>query len=600
MFAYRPPLKDIQFVLADMFQAGNVLQQYPEFAEIDQDLMQQVIEEAGRYASEILFPLNAVGDTEGCRLENGQVKTPAGFASAYHKFCEAGWPALACDPEYGGQGLPHTLNGVLYEMLNATNLAWTMFPGLLHGAYSCIHRYATDDIKKTYLPKIVSGEWLATMCLTEPHAGSDLGLLRTKAIPNDDGSYRITGTKIFISGGDQDITENIVHLVLARLPDAPAGSKGISLFVVPKVFPDGERAGQRNSLVCTGLEHKMGIHGSPTCTMQFDDATGWLVGEAHRGLAAMFVMMNSARLQVGVGGVGVAETAYQNSLAYANERIQSRAVNRPESRKNEPADPIVMHPAMQRLLMTQRAWVEGGRMLTYYSALLLDGAEHHPDAAQRKEMDEQLALLTPIIKAVMTDQGFAGASNALQIYGGHGYVCETGIEQYMRDVRITMIYEGTNEIQAIDLLMRKILADKGHRLGQLLDTINATLSANTDPDFSVAVTAAEKLTATLRELAERVGQASLQHPVLPYHVASEMMRLTGHCILSWLWLKAAHTAKTLRDNDPAFYDAKRNTADYYFTYILPETLQLAGVVETCLARAQSQGLQDFRADLNVQ
>ena len=599
MFAYRPPLKDMQFVLADMFQAANVLQQYPEFAEIDQDLMLQVIEEAGRYASEILFPVNSNGDTEGCRLENGQVFTPAGFADAYHKFCDAGWPALACDPQYGGQGLPHTLNSVLYEMLNSANLAWTMFPGLLHGAYSCIHRYATQDIKDTYLPKIVSGEWLATMCLTESHAGSDLGLLRTKAVPDTDGSYLITGTKIFISGGDQDITENIVHLVLARLPDAPAGSKGISLFVVPKIFPDGEYAGKRNGVICTGLEHKMGIHGSPTCTMQFDNAKGWLIGEPHRGLAAMFIMMNSARLQVGMGGIGIAETSYQNSLAYANERLQSRAVNRPENRKSEPADPIVMHPAMQRLLMTQRAWVEGGRMLTYYSALLLDGAEHHPDPAQRKEMDDQLALLTPIIKAVMTDQGFAGASNALQVYGGHGYVCETGIEQYMRDVRITMIYEGTNEIQAIDLLMRKVLADNGKRLGSLLDTIDSTLTQSTDPSFASAVAATQKLTRTVRDLIQRVGKASLDHPVLPYHVASEMMRLVGHCILAWLWLKAAQTAQALHDKDPDFYNAKRNTADYYFTYILPETLQLAGVVETCLERAQTIGLQDFRADLTV-
>ena len=600
MFTYRPPLKDMQFVLADMFKAADVLQQYPEFADVDQDLMQQVIEEAGRFASEVLFPLNAVGDQEGCRLENGQVYTPTGFADAYHKFCEAGWPALACDPEYGGQGLPHTLNSVLFEMFNSTNLAWCMFPGLMHGAYSCIHRYATEEIKNTYLPKIVSGEWLATMCLTEPHAGSDLGLLRTKAIPNDDGSYSITGNKIFISGGDQDMTDNIVHLVLARLPDAPAGSKGISLFVVPKIFPDGKLAGQRNSVVCTGVEHKMGIHGSPTCAMQFDNAKGWLIGEPHRGLAAMFIMMNSARLQVGIGGVAIAETAYQNSLTYANERIQSRSAIRPESRKNEPADPIVMHPAMQRLLMSQRAWVEGGRMLTYYSALLLDGSERHPDPAQRKEMEGQLALLTPIIKAVLTDQSFAGASNALQIYGGHGYVCETGIEQYMRDIRITMIYEGTNEIQAIDLLMRKILADKGLRLGQLLDTINASLAENTDDEFKVAVTAVKQLTHTLSNLVERIAKVSEQHPVLPYHVASEMMRLTGHCVLSWLWLRAAHTAKTLHDNDPAFYEAKRHTADYYFTYLLPETLQLAGVVETCLARAQNQGLQDFRADLEVQ
>ncbi|ROT43950.1 acyl-CoA dehydrogenase C-terminal domain-containing protein [Pusillimonas sp. NJUB218] len=600
MFQYQPPLKDINFVLADMFQAADVLQQYPGFVDVDHALIQQVIEEAGRFASEVLFPLNATADAKGSALDNGRVITPQGYAQAYHQFCEAGWPALACDPDYGGQGLPHTLNSVLYEMLNATNLAWTMFPGLLHGAYSCIHRYASDHIKNTYLPKIVSGEWLATMCLTEPHAGSDLGLLRTKAIPNDDGSYQITGTKIFISGGDQDITDNIVHLVLARLPDAPAGSKGISLFVVPKIFPDGDRAGQHNAVTCTGLEHKMGIHGSPTCTMQFEEATGWLVGEPHRGLAAMFVMMNSARLQVGIGGLGIAETAYQNALIYANERLQSRAVMRPEHRKTEAADPIVMHPPVQRLLMTQRAWVEGCRMLAYYSALLLDGAEHHPDEAQRKALDEQLALLTPIIKALMTDQGFAGASQALQVYGGHGYVCETGIEQYMRDVRITMIYEGTNEIQAIDLLMRKILADNGKRLGMLLDDIEQTIAETTHESLASATTALLALTRTLRTLIPEIGQAGLSYPDLPHQIAPEVLRLVGHCAIAWLWLKAANVARTLQDKDPDFYLAKQTTAQYYFTFVLPESQQLITVIKQCLANAKAGQHQNYQTVLSVQ
>ncbi|MBC7204777.1 MAG: acyl-CoA dehydrogenase family protein, partial [Pusillimonas sp.] len=393
--------------------AAQTLNQYPGFEEIDQDLISQVIEEAGRFASEILFPINAVGDREGCTFENGAVRTPPGFAQAYRQFQEAGWPALACDPAYGGQGLPQTLNTVLYEMLTGTNQAWTMFAGLLHGAYSSLYHYADEELKNIYLPKIVSGEWLATMCLTEPQAGSDLGLIRTKATPGENGSYLIDGNKIFISGGEQDLTENIVHLVLARLPDAPAGSKGISLFLVPKFLPENGIPKTRNAVYCTGIEHKMGIHGSATCSMQFEQATGWLVGQPNKGLAAMFKMMNAARLLVGINGVGVSETVFQNALAYAKERVQMRAAQRPDSRREEPADPIVMHPAVQRMLMSQKAYAEGGRMMAYYSALLLDGAEHHPDITKRADFEGQLALLTPIIKAMLTDQGLEAASQAI-------------------------------------------------------------------------------------------------------------------------------------------------------------------------------------------
>lgn len=588
MFSYQPPLKDIRFVLSELLNASATLSTLPPFEEVDDDLMMQVAEEAGRFASEVLFPLNAVGDQEGCHYENGTVTTPTGFAQAYRQFQEAGWPALACDPNYGGQGLPNTMNSVLYEMLSSSNHAWTMYPGLLHGAYACLHKHASEELKQRYLPRIVSGEWLATMGLTEAQAGSDLGLLRTKAVPQDDGSYRITGSKIFISGGEQDLTENIVHLVLARLPDAPVGSKGISLFVVPKFLPDGDKLGPRNAVTCTGIEHKMGIHGSATSSLQFDDAVGWLVGEPNRGLAAMFIMMNAARLSVGIQGLGTAETAYQNSLAYAQERLQMRAAVRPPQRRNEAADPIIMHPAMQRLLMTQRAYVEGFRMLAYHSALALDVAEHHPDSATRADMDAQLALLTPIIKSMMTDQGFYGSSQALQIYGGHGFITETGIEQYLRDSRIAMIYEGTNEIQAVDLVLRKVLADGGKRLEQLLASIEATVAQERKGPMQSQAETLSALVQDIRRRTAEIAKAATDNPELPHQIAPEMLRLIGHCTLAWLWLQAAAKAIEKMQDDPTFYAAKQETAVYYFDFVLPETTQLLQIMDNVL-RSTSSG-----------
>lgn len=582
MFTYQPPLKDIQFVLTDLLNASETLNAIPAFAEVDNGLMYQVVEQAGRFASEILLPLNAVGDREGARFHDGVVTTPTGFAAAYKQFCDAGWPALARDPQYGGQGLPQILDSVLYEMLGATNTAWTMFPGLLHGAYACLYQHASAEIKERYLPEIVSGRWLATMCLTESNAGSDLGLLRSKAVPQADGSCKISGNKIFISGGEQDITENIVHLVLARLPDAPKGSKGISLFIVPKFLPGGSTPETRNSVTCTGIEHKMGIHGSPTCSMQFDDATGWLVGEPHRGLAAMFVMMNAARLAVGVNGVGIAEVAYQNSLAYAQERLQMRAVERPASRKNEAADPIITHPAVQRLLMNQRTWLEGGRMLVYWSALLLDTAHHHPEPHTRKSAEARLALITPIIKSMMTEQGFQGASQALQIWGGHGYIAETGIEQYVRDSRITMVYEGTNEIQAVDLSLRKIVSDGGQCLNELLNEIESTASLPREAPLAGYAQATQEVVQRTRKATSNIIKLAASHPVVPYQIATETLRLVGHCAFAWLWLRAADTAHANRDKDPPFYDAKLDSAEYYYSFILPETEQLLRVINNIL------------------
>ena len=588
MHIYTPPLKDIRFALNDVLDAPSALAALPAFAEVDADLMRQVTEEAGRFAAEVLFPLNASGDRHGCRLENGDVHTPPGFADAYRQFRDAGWPAIVCAPEDGGQGLPHALNCVLYEMLSAANHGWTMYPGLLHGAYACLRRHASEELKARYLPKIVSGEWLPTMCLTEPAAGSDLGLLRTKAVPMDDGSVRISGSKIFISGGEQDLTDNIVHLVLARLPDAPAGSKGISLFLAPKFLPDGTR----NAIHCTGIEHKMGLRGSATCSMEFDGATGWLVGEAHRGLAAMFVMMNAARLNTGIQALGVADAAYQQALAYAQERQQLKAPVRP-GREKEAADPILLHPPVQRLLMTQRAIAEGGRMLAYWTALQLDAAEHHPDAETRHALEEQVSLITPIVKALFSDQGFQSASLALQVFGGHGYICETGIEQYMRDVRVMMLYEGTNEIQAVDLLIRKVLGDGGARLDRFLAEVENSAQAQCDGPAGGWAGMVLDLTRQAGSAAQSIAAAAAARPELPYRIAGEMLRLIGHCALAWMWLRAAAASMEREAQDPAFHKTKQSTARYYFTYLLPEARQLLGIIDACLQEQEASS--DFFA-----
>lgn len=583
MFSYIPPLKDMQFVLNNVLEAPTILSGYPAFKEIDSKLMDQVIEEAGRFASDILFPLNASGDREGCRFDNGKVSTPQGFSEAYLQFREAGWSTLACSTEHDGQGLPQILNCVLYEMMSASNHGWTMYPGLIHGAYACLSLHASKELKSVYLPKIVSGEWLPTMCLTESQAGTDLGLLRTKAIPASADSFAISGSKIFISGGEHDMTENIVHLVLARLPDAPSGSKGVSLFLVPKFLPGESGLGARNNVYCTGIEHKMGIRGSATCSMQFDQAIGWLIGEPHRGLAAMFIMMNAARLQVGAQGLGIAETAFQNSLAYSQERLQMKAIDRPASRKHEVADPIAMHPAVKRLLMTQRAYVEGGRMLAYWTGLMLDGAENHPSLDIRETLHGQVSLITPIVKAMLTEQGFQGASQALQIFGGHGFISETGIEQYVRDARVTMIYEGTNEIQAIDLLVRKVLADNGSRLNVFLMQVEQTARDEEKDEFVQYAESLTKLVQNIRKTILSIAQEAIEHPSLPFRIAPEMLRLIGHCALSWLWLRAARSAHKIKLQDPEFCSEKLDTASYYFTFVLPETLQLLGVINAGLS-----------------
>lgn len=577
MMQYVPPLRDMQFVLEELLQAPAVLANLPGYEDIDASLMMQIIEEGGRFASDILYPINASGDREGCQLEAGRVTTPKGYPAAYRQFCEAGWPALACDTEHGGQGLPGLLNTVLYEMLSATNQGWTMYPGLLHGAYACLARHASDALKARYLPKIVSGEWMPTMCLTEAQAGSDLGLLRCCAVPDGNGGYAVTGNKIFISGGDHDLTDNIVHLVLARLPDAPAGSRGISLFLVPKILPDG----QLNPIVCTGIEHKMGLRGSATCSMEFEGATGWLVGEPHRGLSAMFVMMNAARLNVGLQGLALSETAYQMAVGYARERVQSRGVDEAGS------VPIIRHPAVQRLLMQQRSYIEGFRMFAYWASLELDVAGRHPEQSVRDAGNALLGLMTPVIKAFMTDRGFQSTSEALQVFGGHGYVTETGVEQYVRDVRISMLFEGTNEIQGIDFLLRKILGDNGVVFERFLAMVDNT-AKEAEGEAVRYATQLLAVTARLRESVQKVAAVAETVPRLPYLVATEVMNLSAHVALGWMWLRALHVAQDRMDQDPDFYQGKKDTARYYFNYVFTAVHSLMATLEVQLADKEAQ------------
>ncbi|TXT39441.1 MAG: acyl-CoA dehydrogenase-like protein [Comamonadaceae bacterium] len=523
---YQPTLSDIDFILHAVLQAPARLQALPTFAEVDADLMHQVLDEAGKFVGEVIAPLSRTGDEVGCQFANGQVTTPPGFKAAYQAFWQAGWPALACAPEDGGQGLPGVLEAMLYEMLSAANHGWTMAPGLLHGAYECIKHHASDELKARYLEKIATGEWLATMCLTEPQAGSDLGLVRTKAQPQADGSFRLSGSKIFISGGEHDLSDNIVHLVLARLPDAPPGPKGLSLFLAPKCMPDGGR----NPVFCERIEEKMGLHGSATCVMRFDEATGWIVGAPGRGLNAMFVMMNAARLHVGLQGIGLLEAAWQKANAYAQERRQMRAPGRGSSAAE--ADLIIEHPAMRRILDTQRAWIDGGRVLAYTTALKLDVIKHHPDGEDKTEAERWCSLVTPVLKAAWTEQAFRGSSECLQVFGGHGYVREWGIEQIVRDSRVAMIYEGTNEIQAIDLLVRKVLADGGMGLITLLQQLKQELDGT-----DTLHTAVQAQVATLCELTRQLVQANTSDKALAYWVADDYLRAVALTLLAWAWVQ---------------------------------------------------------------
>ena len=558
----RQSFADIQFLLNNVLQAPAQWQALALFADTDAGLAAQVLDEAARFVDTAVAPLQRTGDEVGCRFDAGQVHTPPGFREAYQAFWQGGWPALACAPEDGGQGLPAVLECVLYEWLAGANHGWTMAPGLLHGAYECIKHHASDALKAQYLEKVATGEWLATMCLTEAHAGSDLGLVRTRGVPQPDGSARVNGSKIFISGGEHDLTDNIVHLVLARLPDAPAGPKGLSLLLVPKILQDGTR----NAVVCERIEEKMGLHGSPTCVMRFDDATGWLVGEPNKGLNAMFVMMNAARLHVGLQGIGLLEAAWQKASAYAAERRQMRAPGAKDTSL------IQDHPAIRRILHTQRAWIDGGRVLTYHTALQLDVAKHHPDAAERTAAQRWCALVTPVLKAALTDQGFHGASACLQVFGGHGYVREWGIEQIVRDARVAMIYEGTNEIQAIDLLVRKALADGGQGLAALLAAL---------PGAAPSAAASARRHA-LVEITQTLAIAAQSDPELPYWVADDYLRAVALVLLEWAWAQISAAHRTAANTAPDRWSAP---AQAFAQWVLPEFDLRTGILRRGIAQA---------------
>jgi len=598
MAQYLPPLRDMQFVLHEVLGAVERLQQLPAHAELSRELADQVLEEGGKFCSEVLFPLNRSGDEEGCTYAgDGVVRTPAGFRQAWEQFKAGGWPTLTCSPEYGGQGLPHTVGMAFQEMMNSANQAWTMYPGLTHGAYDCLKAHGTPEQQALYLPRLVSGEWMGTMCLTEPHCGTDLGMLRSKAEPNPDGSWAITGTKIFISSGEHDLSENIIHLVLARLPDAPAGTRGISLFVVPKVLPKPDGSlGERNGIVCGRIEEKMGIHGNATCEMNLIGATGWLVGEPNKGLNAMFVMMNAARIGVGLQSLGLMEVAYQNSAAYAKDRLQSRALTGPKA-PERPADPIIVHPDVRRMLFTQRAYAEGARCFAYWLALQADVAESDPDEDERRAAGDLLSLLTPVVKAFLTDNGFLATNLALQVYGGHGYIREWGMEQYVRDARINMIYEGTNTIQSLDLLGRKVLGDNGAKLRAFGEQVKAFVEEEgTDEDMAEFVNPLAELGDKLTKLTMELGMKAMGNADEAGAAAVDYLRVVGHLVMSYFWAKMAKVALAKVQEGGAaaepFYVAKLATARFYFAKLQPET---AGLIRS--ARSGSKSLMELDAAL---
>ncbi len=569
MPSYQAPLRDMQFALYEMSDTA-ALRALPGCEDLTPDAIDPVLEAAGTFCAEVLFPLNRSGDEEGCRFENGVVRTPKGFPEAYRAFCEGGWTALGCDPDYGGQGLPNSIGVLVQEMICSSNLSFGMYPGLGHGAYAALSKHGTQDLRDRYLPKLVSGEWAGTMCLTEPQCGTDLGLIRTRAEPAGDGSYRITGTKIFISGGEHDLTDNILHLVLAKLPDALSGTRGISLFLVPKFLPTDEgRPGARNAVACGAIEHKMGIKASSTCVMNFDGAQGWLVGEPHRGLAAMFTMMNEARLGVAIQGLGLAEVSYQNAVAYARERLQGRALG--GARNAGPADPILVHPDVRRMLLTMRAMAEGCRVLGVWTALQQDIATRHPDPARRQEADDFVALLTPIVKALFTDMGWESTATGMQVLGGHGYIREWGMEQYVRDARITQIYEGTNGIQALDLVGRKMSVHAGRYLRRFFHPLSDWLEAHAD-DAPLAefVQPLAKAFGRLQQVTADLARRGLADPTEAAAGATDYLRLFGLVALAWVWARAAEVSRPLAEGD-AFYRAKLATARFYMQKILPQT-----------------------------
>jgi len=572
---YKAPLREYRFLLNELLDVSQYAS-LPGFADAPADLVDAILEEAAKLTEEVLLPLNQTGDREGCKLENGVVTTPKGFKEAYKLLVDGGWPALVADTAYGGQGLPNALGVIFNEMVSSANMAFGMYPGLSHGAYSALSQHGTQEQKDKYLPKLVTGEWTGTMNLTEPHCGTDLGLLRSKAVPVGDGSYKISGQKIFISAGEHDLAENILHLVLARIEGGPEGVKGISLFLVPKFFVNDDGSlGNRNGVSCGSLEEKMGIHGNATCVLNYDEAIGWLVGEEHKGLRAMFTMMNEARLGVGLQGLSQSEAAYQNAVAYATERLQGRSLTGPKE-EGKPADPLIVHPDIRRMLLDIKSFNEGARALLIWTALHGDLSHRSDDEKTREFGDDMMALLTPVLKGYFTDRGFMNAVDAQQVYGGHGYIEENGLSQFVRDARIAMIYEGANGVQALDLVGRKLAQNGGRGVFAFFKAVDDFAAENgNDEKLKPFVEPLLRARKDLETATMWFMENALANPDHAGAGSTPYMHLFGVTGIAFMWAKMAKVAgdrlATAKDGDSAYYETKIKTGRYYMEHIVPET-----------------------------